>query len=283
MKNTSLVHKNIPKLIYDYIHCNINFTDLQIDNINNKLEKHIIKSTVKTMHDLEQIKLVNNVYCNLAGGFFANMIQLNPQKSAFLLEWISTGYSIYDAIILVVLMNETYSSLINKNEHKQWMDKNSILSSLNMLNDFNYAHHEGMIFMMLDMNIYSRNFQRWANKYNISSSMLTNIINDINKLSGIISSNMKNVNARAEEFDVKNLICKATPILKHIYKNDILVIKNRNIVQPHDNITYIINKDNISEIPEDEKIIPIASHHIDKLNKSNFNMKYESIDVFFTI
>lgn len=271
--------KDLSNLLLDYIHCDINFDDLKLDKINNKLTNVIIEDTIKTMLNLNQIGFTNDKYSVLQGGIFLTLIELSPQKSNFIWDWITKEYPIFPGLIIVSLIQENYSSMINKDSHPQWLDKSPIHTYLNMINSFSMEHNKKLynIIKYFD-NKHVILCRAWAQRNLISTSLFINLILNIHKLYNIICSNLRDINSNIAPFNTQEMIRSAVPILQNIYQKQILIIKNNYIIQPFDNVSYVINKSHINVKLKDDKII---AFNLRSFMKNKRNMM--SVDIFVTI
>ena len=113
--------------------------------------------------------------------------------------------------------------------------------------------------------------KRWANNNKIQYEKFSILISNISKLYNNIFNEMRTINTIISDFNVQNLIYQAVPILTEIYLENILIVKNNIIIQPHDNVKYLLNKYSFRSTLKDEKIIPLLLRST-KNNDKNINI-----------
>ena len=274
--------EDISHLIIDYVKCEISLSNLLLDNITDKFKNIDLKRTMNLMKGLDLLLTDSNDKLLIsASGFFFHTLNLLPRKASLLWKWISNGYPIYHGIIIASLINETLP-LIDEINHSKWLDKSPLLTYLNIFNSFNSDND--IIYIIKCMNTNNISIcKKWANKNKIQEDKFLNLISKISKSYNDIFNNIKTVNDIISNFDVKDLVNKAIPILIEIYPENILIVKNNNVIQPHDNIRYLLNKYSFKTTLKYEKIIPLSLRSIKENDKNTKITKIIYIDNFIII
>lgn len=260
--------KNLSSLIIDYVKCDICLSKIHINNVTNKFEKINVKNTVDLLNTLQLLMKSGDKLLISASGIFFERIQLSPIKTSFIWEWISNGFPIYEGLIIISLIDE-FLPLIDQNFHSKWIGKSPLHTYLNMFKSFNFDNKNTINNIIKN---YDQNdvliCKKWATRNKIQEDKFLILISNISKIFNNIFNELRNVNTIISDFDVESIINKASPILIKIYFLDILIVKNNSIIQPHDNITYLLNKHYFTNVLKDEKIIPLLLRSKTSISKS---------------
>jgi len=274
--------KNILHLVIDYINCDINLSKISLDT--NKYKNIDLKNTVNLMIKLNLLMVKDNKLAILAAGFFSQTQKLKTKKASFIWEWILKGYPLYQGIILVLLIDDNYSLMLNKIYHLKWYGSSPLHNYLNMINAFNQDNKDNID------NIYKSYNPNtvlictdWANKNKVECNKFLALISNVSELHNNITKVMRHTNLVISDFNVQDLINLANPILKDIYSETILIVKDNNVIQPHENIKYIINKHVTKNILRDERIIPFVLRPVRNIDKNDQDKEIISIEMFLTI
>lgn len=273
--------KDISHLILDYVNCEISLAGLHFDSITDKFKNINLKNTVNLMKNLKLLMVSDDKLAISASGFFSQTLNLSPRKTSFIWKWILNEYPLYQGLIIVSLIDEILP-LIEETSYSKWVDKNPLRTYLNMFKSFNLENNIHDIIPNYDKsNVLDCGI--WASNNRLSHDKFLTIISGISKLYSSIFKAMRNVNTVIADFNVQDLINQAVPILTEIYQENILIIKNDSIIQPHDNVKYLLNKYSFKNILKDEKIIPLLLRPIKNNNKNISATKIIYIDNFVII
>lgn len=266
--------KNLSYLVIDYVKCDITLNKLSFDN-NQSLNSEI-KKIYNLMKNLNLLIDNNNRLIVSPIGFFSQKFKLIPRKASFMWEWISKDYPIYQGIVMISLIDEMHSVLISGKSQFKWISKSPMHTYLNMFKSFSLSNKKELD-NIIKNNDKSAIFicKKWADNNKISRGIFLPLISNISILYNNISKEMRNIDITITDFNVQNLINLAIPILKKVYLETVLLVKNNIIIQPHDNVKYVLNRNAHKNNLKDEKIIPLILR----------SLKNEtiSIDNFITI
>jgi len=282
LKKEQLV-KDLSHLIIDYVKCDIPLMRLPLKTITEKFSNINVKNTIGLLKNLNLLIDNDDKLLISAVGIFFETIKLSPVKTFFLWEWISMGNPIYEGLIIILLIDESLP-LIDLVYHQNWIGISPLHTYLNMLQSFTSSNKNNI------QNII-KNFDKddilicknWAIDNKIHHirfmSLITNISNYYNK----ITKELRNVNISINNFNIESIIEKSLAILTKIYFMDILIIKNNAIVQPHNNIKYLLNRNCFKNNLTDNKIIPLSLRLTKNNSKNELKIKTVYIDNFIII
>jgi len=271
--------RSMSDLIIDYVNCDIAINKLSLDTISKKFRNINLNKTINLMKNLNLLMVHDDKLLVSASGFFSKRLKLAPRKSSFIWEWILKEYPIYQGIIIVSLIDELCLSMLNKNFHAKWFGKSPMQTYLNMFNCFILDHKNNIDTIIKNYDSDDISIcKKWADNNKISSEKFLSLISNINQLYNIITKEMRNINTVITNFNVQNVMDLALPIFKEIYLETVLIVKNNNIIQPHENIQYSLNKYNIRNILKDDKIIPLLLRKM--INNDGKKTEIISIDNF---
>lgn len=248
--------KNLSYLVIDYVKCDIKLAKLSFDN--NQSFNLEIKKIYNLMKNLNLLIDHDNRLIVSPIGFFSQKFKLIPRKASFMWEWLAKSYPIYQGIIIISLIDEMHSVLMSGKSQFKWISKSPMHTYLNMYKSFSLSNKKE-----LD-NIIKNNdkssiliCKKWADNNKISRGIFLPLISNISKLYNNISQEMRNIDTTISDFNVQNLINLAIPILKKVYLETVLLVKNNIIIQPHDNVKYVLNRNAHKNNLKDDKIIPL--------------------------
>jgi hypothetical protein len=278
-KHKEDIFKSISHLIGDYVNCDMFLNILSFDT--DKFENVTIKNITNLMLNLNLLIRNNDKLSVSPIGFFAQKYKLTPQKASFIWGWIGKGYPLYQGIVIASLIDEIYF-LNNKifTPHVNYIGESPIHTYLNIFNLFNIDHKND-----LD-NIIKNNIsicKKWIDSNNLSHNKFSSLISNISELYNNIVKDMRNLDTTISDFDVKNIINLAIPILNDIYLGTILIVKNNSILQPHENVKYLLNKYSYKKVLKDAKIIPLALRPVQQCHKHKTNDNVIFIDNFIIV
>jgi hypothetical protein len=246
--------KSISNLVVDYVKCDISLNKLAINSITNKFEKINIKNVVDSMKNLNLLINNDDKLLVSASGIFFETLKLSPKKSCFLWNWLLSGHSLYQGLIIISLIQENFPA-IDLSTNCKWMGKSSIHMYLNMFKSFTEDNDITDIIKNYDQHILA--CKKWALDNKIQYDKFLTLISNISKLYKIIINNLRSINIDVRTFDVDDVVRKSSVILSEVYFLDILIVKNNNIIQPHNNVKYLLNRYHFNEALKDNKIIPL--------------------------
>lgn len=295
--------KSLACLITDYVNCDIVLDKLSLSSITNKFKdikkppgvsqvsdsnmsfKNVnLSVTLDLMKNLNLLITRDDKLLVSASGFFSQNLKLAPRKSSFIWEWILKEYPIFQGVLIISLIDEICLFMITKNLHIKWFDKSPMHTYLNIFNSF-ISDHKNDIENIIK-NCDKNNLlicKTWADTNKIPSDKFLTLISNVSELYNGIVREMRNVNTIISNFDVSNLLDLAVPLLNNIYLETILIVRDNNIIQPHDEIIYLLNKYNIKNTLKNEKIIPLTLRLMINNNKDHKITEIISIDNFITI
>lgn len=172
--------------------------------------------------------------------------------------------------------------MLNKINHLKWYGSSPLHNYLNMIDTFNQDNNIDKIIKNYDQNSILI-CTDWASKNHVNCDKFLTLISNISELYNSITKVMRHTNIVISEFNVQELINLATPILKDIYSETILIVKDNNIIQPHENIKYIINKNVTKNILRDERIIPFVLRPVKNHDKNDQGKEIISVETFLTV
>jgi len=275
-------YKNILHLVIDYINCDINISKISLDT--NKYKNIDLKDTVNLMIKLNLLTVKDNKLAILAAGFFSQTQKLKVKKASFIWEWILKGYPLYQGIILVLLIDDNYSLMLNKINHLKWYGSSPLHNYLNMINSFNQDNKDNIDNIYKNYNPNAASIcTDWANRNKVDCNKFLALISNVGELHNNITKVMRYTNLVISDFNVQDLINLASPMLKDIYSETILIVKDNNVIQPHENIKYIINRHVTKNILRDERIIPFILRPVKNINENDQNKEIISVEMFLII
>jgi len=238
---------NINKLIIDLFRCNINPLEISNGNFHDSFLKRNIKPIVGFMNKLG---VINDEYDVLPAAMFINDINLKIKSAVFLWKWIENSYPIYPGIVITCLLDRNY---IGFSKDK---NKSPLLSSIHTWESLIHSQEQS-----------AYNLVKYYNKY-LQNKQFSLMLKKVSEIYNIICKNLRNIDVSINKINIEDIMNLALPLINIIYQEDMLIIKNNHIIQPHENIKYVIDR-NVKNKLGDSKIIPFHTR-----NDINPTVKY---------
>ena len=249
--NLPISHENtgfhINKLIIDLFRCNINPLDISNNNFHDSFLKRNIKSIVGFMNKLG---VINDDYDVLPAAMFINNVNLKIKSAVFLWKWIEKNYPIYPGIVITCLLDRNYIGFTNDK------NKSPLVSSIYTWESLIHSQEQSAYCLIKHYNKHFMNKQ------------FSLMLKKVSEIYNILCKDLRNIDVSISKINVEDMMNLALPLLIIIYQEDMLIIKDNHIIQPHENVKYIIDR-NVKNRLGDCKIIPFHTR-----NDINPTIKY---------